>query len=64
MPDITMCKGYSCPMKDTCYRFTAKPNPNRQSYFSSVGYKIVKAKPVCEHYSPIEAVKKRKIKSK
>jgi len=33
MPDITMCKDNSCPMKDNCYRHTAKPNPRRQSYF-------------------------------
>ena len=33
MPDITMCKGIGCEAKTTCYRFTAKPNEYRQSYF-------------------------------
>lgn len=31
MPDITMCTG-DCPISDSCYRFTAKPNPYGQSY--------------------------------
>lgn len=32
MPDITMCQGRDCPMKESCYRFTATPDP-MQSYF-------------------------------
>jgi hypothetical protein len=32
MPDITMCKGTGCPVKDECYRFTASPS-DYQSYF-------------------------------
>ena len=28
-----MCKGDGCETKFTCYRFTAKPNEYRQSYF-------------------------------
>jgi hypothetical protein len=31
--DITMCKGTDCPLKQTCYRFTAINNEYRQSYF-------------------------------
>ena len=31
--DITMCKGLNCPLKDNCYRHTAKPS-ELQSYFS------------------------------
>jgi len=34
MPDITMCKNTVCTLKDKCYRFTAKPNKLRQSYFN------------------------------
>lgn len=26
MPDIAMCKGETCTLKETCYRFLAKPN--------------------------------------
>jgi hypothetical protein len=31
--DITMCKGTDCPLKENCYRFTAKSNDVYQSYF-------------------------------
>jgi len=33
MPDITLCRGTGCPHKEKCYRFTAKPSENWQSYF-------------------------------
>lgn len=48
MPDITCCTGRNdhcensddnagvqgiCPQRDNCYRYTATPNPYRQSYF-------------------------------
>jgi hypothetical protein len=33
MPDITMCKGEGCTKKEQCYRHTAKPNKQYQSYF-------------------------------
>jgi hypothetical protein len=33
MADITMCVGTDCPHKERCYRFTAKANEYRQSYF-------------------------------
>ena len=32
MADITMCSGEKCPLKQICYRHTAKPS-NYQSYF-------------------------------
>ena len=31
--DITMCKGQDCPLRESCYRYTAPANPFRQSYF-------------------------------
>jgi hypothetical protein len=34
MPDITMCKGRDCPLKNNCYRYTATPDELAQSYFS------------------------------
>jgi hypothetical protein len=34
MPDITMCKGISCPIKEECYRYTAKADEFYQAYFS------------------------------
>jgi len=33
MTDITMCEGEGCVTKFTCYRFTAKRNEHRQSFF-------------------------------
>lgn len=33
MPDITMCVGEGCPLKEECFRYTAKPSEYRQSYF-------------------------------
>lgn len=33
MRDTTMCQGEGCKCKWTCYRFTAKTNEYRQSYF-------------------------------
>lgn len=48
MPDITMCRGKDCPKKDSCYRFTAKPNEWRQSYFLESPIDLEKN--VCKHY--------------
>lgn len=33
MADITMCDDSSCPRAGQCYRFTAPPTRNWQSYF-------------------------------
>ena len=33
MADITKCKGTNCPVKEKCYRFTAKSDEILQSYF-------------------------------
>ena len=32
MPDISMCQNQTCPLRDTCYRFKAKPDPYWQAY--------------------------------
>lgn len=32
MPDITLCSSLHCPVKNDCFRATAKPNSARQSY--------------------------------
>ena len=37
MPDITMCKNQTCPMRKSCYRHTesgTEPNPRWQSWAS------------------------------
>ena len=46
MADITMCDGTNCPVKEKCYRFTAKVNPHWQSYFVETPIKNNK----CEMY--------------
>jgi hypothetical protein len=33
MADITMCEGEGCEIKDTCYRYKAKPGIFLQAYF-------------------------------
>jgi hypothetical protein len=51
MPDISMCLNEHCPLRKTCYRFTAKPS-YYQSY-SMFHFNINdKNKPTCEFYCP------------
>ena len=46
MADITMCEGKGCDVKNTCYRFTAKPSKFMQSYFIATPIKDKG----CEYY--------------
>ena len=46
--DITLCKGLDCPLKETCFRHTAKPNEFRQSYFTNSPYDKENKK--CDYY--------------
>lgn len=39
MPDISMCTGEGCPLKNKCFRHKAVENEYRQSYFMVVPYK-------------------------
>lgn len=32
MPDITLCTSEDCPLKELCFRWTAKPSEYLQSY--------------------------------
>jgi len=48
MPDISMCEGQNCPLKETCYRHTATPNEFRQSYFAEPPYDHKKGE--CKYY--------------
>jgi len=43
MPDITMCNGVGCYLRDKCYRYTAKPS-FRQPYFMNEPIKDGKCK--------------------
>ena len=46
MPDITMCEGTGCALKETCYRYLATPSTFMQSYFETPP--LVDDK--CSHY--------------
>ena len=50
MPDITMCSGKDCPVKEMCYRHTATPNEFRQSYFLSPPGVLKDGKFKCDMY--------------
>ena len=46
MPDIALCTGEGCPLKEKCHRYLAKPCEYRQSYFATPPYKDGE----CEHF--------------
>ncbi len=50
MPDISMCVGNDCPLKETCYRYKAKPC-EYQTYFMNPPYEDGK----CEYYWKMES---------
>lgn len=50
MPDITMCKGGDCPLKEYCERHTATPCEYRQSYFVDPPYKKKMDGTDCAYY--------------
>jgi len=39
MPDICMCPGRECPLKDKCYRYRAKAEDVGQVYYLTPPYK-------------------------
>lgn len=49
MTDMTMCEGRGCPQKDKCYRHTAEPDPDCQSYF---GEQVMSLDGTCEYFVP------------
>jgi len=51
MPDISMCMGGKCALKDTCYRFKATPDENHQSYFLNPPFKKEGGEHVCKYYT-------------
>ena len=57
MPDISMCVGGNCPMKETCYRYKAKPS-DYQSYFTETPFEMVEGKIECKYYWEINNKKK------
>lgn len=47
MPDISKCASESCPIRDTCYRFTSTPSPFRQAY---ADFKYDEETKNCDYY--------------
>lgn len=46
MPDICMCRGNDCPLKEKCYRYKAIRSKYFQTYFTLIPYKDGK----CPHF--------------
>jgi hypothetical protein len=47
MSDITMCSGEGCKKREFCWRFTAIPKKDRQSYFDPPP---INSKGECDEY--------------
>jgi hypothetical protein len=58
MPDMSMCQGTDCPLKETCYRYTAIANEFRQTYLFDVPYDKEKEK--CDFYWPTKIMENGK----
>lgn len=56
MPDISMCPGTNCPLREDCYRYQAKPDKYYQSYFTEVPYDDFHKD--CDFYWKMEEKKK------
>jgi hypothetical protein len=50
MPDITMCHGFECPVKEKCKRFNVKPDKHWQAYFLSPPYEKTDNSFKCNFY--------------
>lgn len=46
MPDISMCSGKGCDLKEKCYRFTAKPSMWQTYFFGTPNTKPDE----CDHF--------------
>ena len=60
MPDISMCEGGMCTIKETCHRFKAEPS-DYQSYFMKPPHDGVDedGHSNCEHYWMVDKIKDR-----
>jgi hypothetical protein len=50
MPDITLCRGEGCTIKNECYRYAAKPNEYRQAYFAESPCTKKMGGTACDYY--------------
>lgn len=55
MPDVSMCFGIGCPLKENCYRYKANPD-EYQSYFAEPPYNITESdeQPSCDYFWEIK----------
>lgn len=58
MPDISMCKNETCPLKETCYRFMASPSKYGQSYSNFTPKTSLDGKTKCEYHWEIQSLNK------
>lgn len=54
MPDISMCKGENCSLKEHCHRYKATPCEYRQAYFVSPPYVVEFGGDSCDYYWPTD----------
>lgn len=59
MPDITMCPGGDCPLKETCYRYKAEPSDYQSYWFEPPYYSGI-----CEHYWEMSSKPSNKLDKK
>lgn len=62
MPDISMCSGKDCPLKETCYRYTARPCEFWQSWFTNPP--IEKDSKECNYYWETDVKQGKDLKNK
>jgi len=51
MPDITMCRGTGCPLRERCYRAMAEPDEYQQAYFTETH---VNEDGECKYFDSVE----------
>ena len=57
--DITKCKDEECPLKDTCFRYVAKPDEFWQAYFTETPFD--KIRNTCDFYWSIKTEENEKV---
>lgn len=55
MPDISMCQNEGCPLRDTCWRFLAPPNGERQTYGGFAPEIADDGSASCEYHWPVDS---------
>ncbi len=64
MPDISMCKGINCKIREDCYRYTASPSEYHQAYIISEAKHNGTQDKDCDMFWTNEVYEKEKINEK